>query len=126
MIRNHLFDVFQLFDYADASVTNGNRTTSAVAPQALYLLNGDLMRGAMRALAARVALEGGQRPQDRIAFLYMVTLARKPHAAEVRRGVDFLRSFRLAAGQGDPTAEGAAWEALCQVLLASNEFLHIR
>ena len=126
VIRNHLFDVFQLFDYADASVTNGNRTTSAVAPQALYLLNGDLMRGAMRALAARVALEGGQRPQDRIAFLYMVTLARKPHAAEVRRGMDFLRSFRLAAGQGDPTAEGAAWEALCQVLLASNEFLHIR
>ena len=61
--------MFQLFDYADASVTNGNRTTSTVAPQALFMLNGDLVRAAMTALAGRALREGGVESRDQIRFL---------------------------------------------------------
>ena len=37
VIRNNLYDFFQLFDFNDASVINGNRETTTVAPQALFL-----------------------------------------------------------------------------------------
>jgi hypothetical protein len=36
VIRNHLYDVFQLFDSTDATVPNGDRATTTVAPQALF------------------------------------------------------------------------------------------
>ena len=128
VIRNHLFDVFQLFDYADASVTNGNRTTSTVAPQALFMLNGDLVRDAMKALATRALREGGTQPRDQVAFLYMATLARLPRPTEIEQALAFVENFRLvaAASRSGPAEPAAGWEALCQVLLASNEFIHIR
>ena len=127
VIRNHLFDVFQLFDYADASVTNGNRTTSTVAPQALFMLNGDLVRSAMKALANRAVREGGVASRDQIRFLYMATLARQPRPEEIQQAQLFVEKFRAAAASGS-SAPGleTGWEALCQVLLASNEFIHIR
>ena len=43
VVRNHLFDVFELFDYSDASVLNGSRSTSTVAPQALFMMNSELV-----------------------------------------------------------------------------------
>ena len=42
VVRNNLYPVFQLFDYSDASVPNGNRNSSTVAPQALFMLNSGL------------------------------------------------------------------------------------
>ncbi|MEE3369874.1 MAG: PSD1 and planctomycete cytochrome C domain-containing protein [Planctomycetota bacterium] len=128
VIRNHLFDVFQLFDYADASVTNGNRTTSTVAPQALFMLNGDLVRTAMKALASRAVREGGAASRDQIRFLYMATLARQPRPEEIQQAQSFVEKFRVAAAASGANAPGLeiGWEALCQVLLASNEFIHIR
>ena len=55
IVRNHLYDMFQLFDYTDASMVNGNRTTSTVAPQALFLMNADFVRESAQGLASRVA-----------------------------------------------------------------------
>ena len=43
VVRNNLYDVFQLFDFPDAAVANGDRATTTVAPQALFLLNSDLV-----------------------------------------------------------------------------------
>lgn len=51
VIRNNLYDVFQLFDYADASVINGHRESTTVAPQALFAMNSRLMQDAARGLA---------------------------------------------------------------------------
>ncbi len=31
IVRNHLYDAFDLFDYSEAGVTNGDRATTTVA-----------------------------------------------------------------------------------------------
>src|SRR5690606_35885545 len=54
VIRNHLYDVFQLFDYTDADVINGDRDSSTIAPQALFLMNSELVAQATTALAERL------------------------------------------------------------------------
>ena len=57
VIRNNLFDGFSLFDYTDASVPNGDRSTSTVATQSLYLMNSEFVVTASEALARRVLAE---------------------------------------------------------------------
>src|SRR5439155_6177717 len=54
VVRNHLYDVFQLFDCTDATVLSGDRATTTVAPQALFLLNSDLVWQASESLAAKL------------------------------------------------------------------------
>ena len=54
VIRNNLYDGFQLFDYSDASVAKSNRSSTTVPPQALYMMNSPLVTKAARGLALRV------------------------------------------------------------------------
>jgi hypothetical protein len=131
VVRNHLYDVFQLFDYADASVPSGDRATTTVAPQALFMLHGDTVLQAAGDLAAGLL---GRRDLDdagRIVRLYESALGRPPEPAESRRAARYLQQFTDQLGAEDPIADAAlsrqgAWQALCQVILASNEFIFIR
>ena len=137
VVRNHLFDLFSLFDYADASMMNGNRNTSTIAPQALFLMNSDLIEQVTQALAKQVLASGsmedspGELLADRLEQLYMVTLGRSPGDDESRRAEQFLARFLeqpvTGSGQVDQQeTERLAWKSLCQVVLASNEFIYVR
>jgi len=133
VVRNHLYDVFQLFDYADPSVTSGDRATTTVAPQALFMINGDLVLQAARNLAAGLLEESALDDAGRIVRLYENAYGRPPAAAESRRAAAYLDRFARAlqaeneAGDADAdTRRLEAWQALCQVILASNEFVFIR
>ncbi|CAN5821755.1 PSD1 and planctomycete cytochrome C domain-containing protein [soil metagenome] len=125
VVRNHLYEMFQLFDGTDASVTNGDRATTTVAPQALFMLNSDLVLQSAEDLAARLLnLEDLDDP-DRVRRLYETAYGRLPTTAELSRAEAFLSTF-----DGDPPSEVesrlVAWQALCQTILASNEFLYVR
>ena len=126
VVRNHLYDVFHLFDYSDASVPNGNRPTSTVAPQALFLMNGDLIVQASEGLAHELLLLEGE--ERRIHQLYKKTSGRDPSKSEVLRARRFLAQFTEAIVNTDETSQRTqqSWSALCQVIFASNEFIHIR
>lgn len=118
VVRNNLYDVFQLFDYADASVLNGNRDTTTVAPQALFLLNSELASRASANLAgsllASTADDGG-----RVEMLYWTAYGRAASTAEVARALTFVR-------QSSDAERERAWSWLCQTVLASNEFIYVR
>lgn len=151
VIRNHLYDGFQLFDYSDASVPNGNRSTSTVAPQALYLMNSELAADAAAALAGRLLKRTDRDDASRIVALYAITLSREPTDEEQSQAVLFLSRFenavtvseKLAAGLPNQCPDQAAletassevaftparvqaWTSLCQVMLVSSEFIHVR
>jgi hypothetical protein len=119
-----LYDVFQLFDYTDASTVNGNRATSTVAPQALYLLNAEFVRESATKLAARL-LKDSREESERIRMLYQLSLGRLPTPKEMRRTPIYLSQFREAINDKE-NGESEAWATLCQVLLISNEFVTIR
>ncbi|MEW4486925.1 DUF1553 domain-containing protein [Thalassoglobus sp. JC818] len=151
IIRNHLYDMFQLFDYSDASVLNGDRDSSTTSPQALFLMNSPFMNEMAESMAARI-LSRDLTTNQRITRLFEEAYGRLPTEAELREVSHFLKAFELnnsedGAGMevslldddtGAPEAESVtepdntksaqlrAWRALCQSILASSEFLYIR
>jgi hypothetical protein len=126
VIRNHLYDVFSLFDYSDASVANGNRPTSMIAPQALFMMNSQLFDQASQQLAT-VILQNPTDDDARVVDLYERTLARSPDDDEHDRASKYLAAFRHELeSQQVKHIELEAWAGLCHVLLASSEFLYLR
>ncbi|MEX2027629.1 MAG: DUF1549 and DUF1553 domain-containing protein, partial [Pirellulaceae bacterium] len=43
VVRNNVYDLFQLLDFPDPAIPSGDRATTTVAPQALLMLNSDLV-----------------------------------------------------------------------------------
>ncbi len=130
VVRNHLYDVFTLFDYTDASVMTGDRATTTIAPQALFLLNSDLAERVSRKLA-HSALDNSAKPADgndlntrRINRLYERLFGRLASITDVQHANRFLVQVRQTLP--DDSRPVDAWAALCHVLLASNEFIYLK
>jgi hypothetical protein len=131
VVRNHLYDMFQLFDSTDATVANGSRATTTVAPQALFMMNSDLVLQAAGDLAAGLLARRGLDDDARIVLLYENAYGRPPSPAERARAAAYLDQFDHALESETGESDGKppyldAWQALCQVILASNEFIFIR
>ncbi len=124
VIRNHVFDQFELFDFPNPNMMSGDRAASTVAPQALYLMNSPLVLRAAEALALRLTEAP---PQERVAQLYQRVLARPPTPTESARAVAFVARFPGSPGTTVKAAAPApVWQALAQALLAGNEFIYLR
>ncbi|MDY3553888.1 PSD1 and planctomycete cytochrome C domain-containing protein [Gemmata sp. JC717] len=127
VVRNNLYDVFQLFDAPDAAVPNGDRATTTVPTQALFFMNSDLATRAADALAGRVLAGPERGATERVGLLFALAYGRPPSEKEVQRvtaGVAALE--REFASEADPAKRTRkAWAAVCQAVLAANEFIHI-
>ncbi len=129
VIRNHLYDVFQLFDSTDASVPEGNRVTTTVAPQALFMMNSDLVSQASDVLAKALLARAEADDAGRVNRLYVLAYARPPSPAESSRAQSLLSRFDalLAADENDAAQRRQrSWTLLCQVVFAANEFVYLR
>ncbi len=127
VVRNNLYDVFQLLDFPDPSVSSGDRTTTTIAPQALLMLNGDLVLRVSAGLADRVLVETDD--NHRLARLYDLAYTREPTADEIKTNLAFLQAAERLLEPAEPDAQARsrrAWEALCQTILAANEFSYAR
>ncbi|WP_254507046.1 PSD1 and planctomycete cytochrome C domain-containing protein [Anatilimnocola floriformis] len=120
VIRNNLYDVFQLFDATDATVLDGNRATTVVAPQALFMLNSDLVLAASKGLAESVIAETAS-PSTRVEQLYLRTFGRSPNATEVERAMAYVEKQRTAG-----KSEAEAWSSFGHVLFSANEFIYLK
>ena len=66
----------------------------------------------------------------RVRELYTVALGRVPSEQEISRAIAFVERYG-PANATDPTALAGdarcatAWQALCRVILSSNEFLYV-
>ena len=131
VVRNHLYEVFQLFDYSDASVVNGDRASSTVAPQALFWMNSDLVATTADRLAADLIELKVAANEPRIHRLYVRAYGRPPTRTEVDRAVRFLKQMERSIDEAEATEKmdvsrrRMAWSSLCQVILAANEFSYL-
>jgi hypothetical protein len=130
VVRNHLYDVFTLFDYTDASVMTGDRATTTIAPQALFLLNSNLVERVSRKLA-HSALDNSDDTADefnrnaqQINRLYERLFGRLASIADIQHANRFLVQVRQTLPDNSQPVD--AWAALCHVLLASNEFIFLK
>jgi len=126
VVRNNLYDVFQLLDYPDAAIPTGDRTTTTVAPQALMMLNSDFIGRVSSSLATRL-LGVSSNDEERLKRMYVVAYGRDATSTEVSESIRFLNDVEQALA-ATPTTERhqRAWECLCQVIVASNEFIYVK
>jgi cytochrome c553 len=128
VIRSDLYNVFQAFDFADPSTSNGERAVTTVAPQALFLMNSKLVAEQARRLAGR--LLGRQELDDagRVRLAHALAYARTATEPETTRALAFLQRAEatLRSQKVDEHERRLrAWQSLCRVLLAASEFSYV-
>jgi hypothetical protein len=104
-----------LFDAADSSAIVEKRIDSTVAPQALFLLNNPFALEQTKRLAQRTSKRPGV-DSAKIDWLYRLLFARPATPKEIGLGQASLKN-------GD--SPEPAWDACCQVLLCTNEFMYV-
>ena len=111
--RNLPYPLLDTFDWANPQIVHNKRDVTTTAPQALALINSDLVYGWSKALAGRVIKElPRQDDAARIARVYEILYARQPDAFEKARLLAFLNSqetvqaAQLAAGRKVNLPEG--------------------
>ncbi|MBI5849717.1 MAG: DUF1553 domain-containing protein [Planctomycetes bacterium] len=115
VIRNALSDVLSLFDYGDPSMSNDARPRTAVATQALWLMNSPFVGEISLAFARRLLVEEPHDLRARIDRAHRIALARPATDGEIDRALRWLAR----------TGDEQALVLFCQALLCCNEFLDL-
>jgi hypothetical protein len=141
--RNLRYPLFELFDMPDTNETCGRRNRTTTAPQALFILNSELILSEARALAGRVLKEAGTDPYAAIGRAYRLAFGRDPSGDEVALANEFIARQVALIGErssgsateklalptpmpdGHDPAAGAAFTDLCHALLNANEFIYV-
>ena len=119
VLRSSGYDGQNAFDFPDPAVIEGDRRSSTVAPQALYLMNSPLVHDSSSALADLLLKSTPDMSAGgRTAWLIRHLFGREATEAERERGAAFLEN-------STPDKEFSTWAAMARVLFASNEFLYI-
>jgi hypothetical protein len=128
VIRSDTYTVFQAFDFADPSMPSGERTTTTVATQALFMMNSKLVREQTRHLARGLLDHKDCDDASRVRLAYERAYGRVPTAAETTRALEFVvRVENLLAQDNLDAGERRlrAWQSLCRVIVAANEFIYV-
>jgi hypothetical protein len=102
-----------MFDFPDPNATSEQRTVTVGPLQRLYFMNSKFVAAQSKTLAERVTREGGD-DRTRIARAYEVLFGRPASEAEMKAGLDYLKS------------EPEPWPKYMQVLLGTAEFSAIQ
>jgi mono/diheme cytochrome c family protein len=128
VIRSGLYDVFQAFDFADPSASNGKRIPTTVAPQALFMMNDKLVLRCAEAMARHLLDLRNLDDTGRILKAYLAAYGRPPTDREIARAKEYLGRFAVileSQGVGSESRSLQSWQALCQSIIASSEFIYL-
>jgi hypothetical protein len=111
---NAMPDYLQTFDAEDGRMVCPRRNQTVTAPQALFMMNNDLVDDASRRFAERLKSRSGEDLAGAVTLGFRMALGRYPSDAERSKALDYVRddADRL---------EGLAW-----LLLNMDEFLYVR
>lgn len=128
IIRDQIPEFLSVFDFPDASLVNGDRDTTNVPSQSLFLMNNPQVQAAADAFAQRIAQHPGERAA-RLSYAYQLAFGREPSAQERQAITSFWMRFpqELAKNKTIPQdkIQGVALSAFCQGLLSSAEFRYL-
>jgi hypothetical protein len=128
VVRSALYDAFQAFDFAEPSVSVGQRQSTTVAPQALFMMNSKVVADATRAFAERLLDQKTVDDRTRVDTAYLAAYGRSPNEIEVARALTFVEAYAdLLIVKETPRDEARikAWQSLCRVILSANEFIYV-
>ena len=124
VLRDRLPDVLDLFDFAEPSLVTGDRETTNVPVQALYLMNSPFVQARAKALADRLLREADD-DDERIRRAFLLCFGRSPDADETKMAAIVLRTRPVARPADDETGERQVLAGFCQALLATAEFRNL-
>jgi len=125
--RTKLVAMMSLFDGPDTLQDLAVRPETTVAPQALMLMNSEILRRYATALAAKIAPQSPADIEEGIDAGYRRAIGRSPTADELRDSKEFVAA-QIAAYRAEGKAaasESLAWADFCQVLFGLNEFVYV-
>jgi len=139
--RDLLPESLALFDFAEPSLVTGERESTNVPSQALYMLNSPFVSSRAERLAERVIVGYPAGPNagvnanlaDRINYAYWLAFSRPPDEVERVAAMNFFGKFPSAqskAPAGGVVASAVdpvktAWTGFCRALFASAEFRYL-
>ena len=131
IVRDQIPDALAVFDFPDASLVCGQRDTTNVPAQGLFLLNNPEVIDLAEAFARRLAAGPGT-PRERLARGHEIALSRPPRPEELAAIAAFWDGFPGVVAAGGPDGrrrgmdpERLAVVAYCQALFATAEFRHL-
>ena len=128
IVRTQVPDSLELFDFADPSMVMGQRESTTIPSQALFLMNSEFVRAQSEAMARRlIENDDIKQGQKAVAAFYLV-YGRPPSEEEMRKTGIFFKKFYEMAKQETDNEREAGYKALtnfCQSLFASAEFLYL-
>jgi mono/diheme cytochrome c family protein len=127
VVRNTVFDFFQVFDFAEPHVPNGKRASTVIAPQALFLMNSPFVKDQAMAFADGLLKESGD-DASRVRHAYLKAYGRPATGDEVGQALEYLSRYEAALSQSEMDASKRrprAWQSFCQVLFAASEFVFV-
>jgi hypothetical protein len=123
VLRDRLPDVLDLFDFAEPSLVTGDRETTNVPVQALYLMNSPFVQARAKGMAARLRRDSGS-DEERIRQAFQLCFSRQPAEDELRMAAGFLERSSGETGHG-AAGDSRGLAAFCQALLATAEFRNL-
>lgn len=130
IIRDQIPEVLATFDFPDASLVSGERDTTNVPGQSLFLMNNPQVLTLADAFAQKLSALPGT-ALERLSHAYQLTFSRPPTTHELEAIRRFWSRFPELAAEGKQTpqarekAQLAALSAFCQSLFASAEFRYL-
>ncbi len=121
--RNVRHPLFEVFDFADINQPIGQRTTSTVATQALYLMNNTEVIEQARAAAVAVLLDEHDLSKG-IELAYQRSLSRPPNEKERQIAQDYIESSISGNATADERRD--VWARFIQTLWATPEFRFLK
>ena len=130
VIRNALFPMFSVFDYADASAPIGNRSSTVLATQALLMMNSSFVIEQAERFARELLKDSLISEDHRIETAFIRAYGRAPNRTEMTDAKRFLKAMREQASS--QTSENDlvpidefAWSKFTHVMVSASEFIYI-
>ena len=117
--RANLPGLLNLFDFGDATTSASQRTSTIIAPQALFLMNSEFVEDRAKALSKQTATASDA---AHMRNLYFRILGREATGSEVDNALSYLTRFREKFPKRTPDD---AWMSISRILLASNEYIYL-
>src|SRR5215467_11847033 len=87
VVRSSMYEMFQAFDLPDSSTSNGDRNSTVVAPQALFMMNASLVLKCAKSMAQKLLQRTDLDDSGRIRDAYERALARPPAVQDIDRAL---------------------------------------
>src|SRR5438067_3894326 len=93
IIRDGLPEMLTLFDFPDPSLIIGERATTTVPAQSLYLMNNPFVIRQAEALADKLLASGGKDDAARLTWAYQLCYSREPSKKELKSAQEFIAAY---------------------------------